>query len=143
MWTALLRGMLAATVGGLIAYLVNQLPDVNIRPSTVLMVLLLLFLATAYVGWRLRPQPVKLGMANFTMACRAEYADPNAVARLTPRPDEYPSSWVKCFNGTVNLGGFSIEQYCNVLKPGMHAHNPKRTGPKEDEPWLKWECASG
>jgi hypothetical protein len=141
MWTALLWATGAAILTLVAAYLVNQLPQVHVPPWVIVVALIVVVGMTGFFVWRQNPRPIQLTLADFTVACRGEYRNPNAVARLAPIPGELPSYWVKCFDGEFNLGGFSIELYCNDLNPGMHAYNPARTGPEEDEPWLRWQCA--
>ncbi len=88
------------------------------------------------------PQPtiVKLGMADFTTACRQQHG-PTATAKIVRNPSEPPSYWVKCFIQRVNVGGVSLDDYCPSIEPGTRSDNSKRFDyAASDHPWLSWEC---
>jgi hypothetical protein len=79
-------------------------------------------------------------MSDFTAMCREEWG-PQAIAKVHRTAEETPSFWIKCFNGSIFLGGVSIEEWCNNHAPGTDEYNPERnSGNPADEPWLKWEC---
>jgi hypothetical protein len=86
------------------------------------------------------------GSPSLTGACQWQYpGNPGAVAEHVARSSPVPSSTIECLDGTTNLGGLRLTEYCNHLISGMVSDNPARNGPASDQPppWDQWECVPG
>jgi hypothetical protein len=98
--------------------------------------------ATPVAPQAIAPQrtTVRLGMKDFTAACQEQWGA-TATARIVRNSSEPPSYWVKCFIGRRNVGGVSLDDYCNTIKPGTRSTNPRRYDPDvAHQPWKYWEC---
>jgi hypothetical protein len=91
-----------------------------------------------------QPDVVNLATKDFTTACRQQYGDPAAIARITRNSHEPPSYWVKCFHGGHMMGGISLDQYCSTIAPGTRSINRRRYDyAVADKAWLSWQCLPG